>query len=57
VTFTKENFSAIWEKKQEIKLLGEIPLYYYKYVSVIVEKMIELDKHEEELKELECETK
>jgi len=54
VTFTKENFSAIWEKKQEIKLLGEIPLYYYKYVSVIVEKMIEL---EEELKELECETK
>ena len=57
MTFTKENFSAIWEKKQEIKLLGEIPLYYYKYVSVIVEKMIELDKHEEELKELECETK
>jgi hypothetical protein len=44
VTFTKENFSAIWEKKQERWLLGQIPLKNEKDLTIVFSKICDVDR-------------
>ena len=44
VTFTKDNFSAIWEKKQERWLLGQIPLKNEKDLTIVFSKICDVDR-------------